>query len=681
MKTLIITEKPSVAGDFAAALGAIRKKGYYENDDTIIAYCIGHLLELYDPEDYRPEYKTWSLEALPIIPEKFRYKPKPNTTAQLNIMKRLLADQYERIIIATDAGREGELIARTVLAHAKVKDLSRARRFWSSEALTPEVIRKNLENLRPATDYEALYRAGLFRQLADWLTGYNLTRLLSIKMSATFPFGRVQTAVLTFLAHREAEINAFEPQSRYQLTVTAMKEDQRFGAYYIEEDADGLFPNRTKLDDIVSVLSKMPFPATVTDITTEEHSATPPQLYNLTALQQQANKEYGLTAEQTLAAAQALYETHKCLSYPRTPSRALPLSAGSLFSGIVQKITPDYPQYFYHAGPINLGNTRLFNDSRVHDHHALIVLDLPPAGLDKSQTQVYDLVVRSMAAVLAEPNRTATTTLTLSAFDKRFRAQATITKQLGWKAIYQKPTNTSEPSQQEDIPQNTALPPVTKNSTVLLSDPRIIDKPTQAPKPYTEARVLAIMEKNSLGTEATRAPIIQKLIRDQYCRRSQRTIRATGKALHLINAIEGLSTKSLANFASPEQTALWEDKLRTDPLGFFSEIKTFVQTSFRELKEVSIARYRSKALGSCPNCGAAIREGEKNYYCSRYREGCKFHLWKTIAHHRLTAEEIGALTSGKTTQPLKMRNRKGQPFTAALAYNKETLSVDFIYEN
>ncbi len=681
MKTLILTEKPSVAADFAAALGATRQTGYYAVGDTIIAYAIGHLLELCDPEDYDPAYRKWTLEALPIIPAKFRYKPRATTTAQLKILTRILEEPSDRLIIATDAGREGELIARTILAHAKVTDLSRAFRFWSSEALTPEVIKRNLTQLKPAKDYEALYRAGMFRQLADWITGYNMSRLLSLKMDATFPFGRVQTALLTLLVRRHRAIVGFLPRDRYQLSVTATTKDQlAFSAFYTDGGMT-LFPDRKALDELASDLARMPLPAIVQAVETKLIRTPPPQLYNLTTLQRQANKHLGLTADQTLAAAQNLYEAHKCLSYPRTPSRVLASSSVDLFTRIVDQLRPLFPDIFAPARPVDLRNRRIFDDAKLQDHHALIALAPPPDGLSTKERAVYDLVVKSMAVVLSPVSETEAKTVTLACVGRLFTATASRLVTPGWKAIYSQPKE-QEPQdrEDEDAPVTESIPPLSQGETVTITSPVIATKPTRPPKPHTEASALALMEKHNLGTEATRSGIIEKLIVDSYCIRRRRDLIPTDKAEHLIAAIESLDNPALSRFTTPEETELWENKLAADPATFYRDIKEFVQTNLLALKDIELARYQNRALGSCPLCGAPIRESAKSYYCSSYAQGCKFTIWKSIAHHTLTPADLQALLAGKPTKPVKLAKKTGEPFTACLVYNKATQTVAFVYE-
>jgi len=682
MKTIILTEKPSVAADFAAALGATRQIGYYAAGDTIIAYAIGHLLELCEPEDYDPSYKKWTLEALPIIPNKFRYKPRATTTAQLKILTKILEEPCDRLIIATDAGREGELIARTILAHAKLADYSKAYRFWSSEALTPEVIKRNLQHLKPAKDYEGLYRAGMFRQLADWITGYNMSRLLSLKMDATFPFGRVQTALLTLLVRRHREIVGFVPRDRYQLSVTAaIKDKLAFTAFYSDGEMT-LFPDRKALDELASDLARIPLPAIVQALETKLIRTPPPQLYNLTTLQREANKHLGLTAEQTLAAAQALYETHKCLSYPRTPSRVLASSSVDLFARIVDQLRPLFPDIFAPAGPVDARDRRIFDDAKLQDHHALIALAPPPDGLTTQERAVYDLVVKSMAAVLSPVSETETKTVTLSAIGRSFKATASRIVTPGWKAIYSQPKEQETQDREDDEdPITESIPPLSQGETVTITSPQVATKPTRPPKPHTEASALALMEKHNLGTEATRAGIIEKLIVDSYTIRRRRDLIPTDKAEHLIAAIESLDNPALSRFTTPEETELWENKLSQDPAAFYRDIKEFVQTNLFALKDIELARYQNRALGSCPLCGAPIRESAKSYYCSSYAQGCKFVIWKSIAHHTLTPADLQALLAGKPTKPVKLAKKTGEPFTARLVYNKQSQSIDFVYDN
>jgi len=676
MNTLILTEKPSVAGDFAKAFGATREKGYYVVGDTVITWCIGHLLELYEPEDYAPEYKKWALEALPIIPEKFRYKPKDKTKAQLAIIGRLLAQKPARIIVATDAGREGELIARTVLRHAGLTDFSQVLRFWSSEALTPEVIKRNVGELKPISAFDPLYQAGVARQFADWICGYNFTRLLSLKMDATFPFGRVQTAVLRFIAERDEQIRNFHPVDRFELSLTARKADKGFRVIFTEGKSS-LFPDRVRLDEISKRFAGVPVTGKVITCERNEKKESAPRLYNLSALQQDANKRLRLTASQTLAAAQSLYEKYKCLSYPRTPSRVLPRSAHALFSQAVHLLSTQFPAYFGASKMPEVSERRIFCDEELVDHHALIALAIPSSDLSPAEAAVYDLVVRSMAASISPVHRVAVTTVLVDSEGLLFRASGTTVIDPGWKAAYRGSKKVEDDEVSSDHDESQPLPDLKEGEKVLLSGPVVKAKPTKPPHAYTDAAILSAMEHHNLGTEATRAGILEKLLDGGYTEREKRQLRVTDKGIHLISGIDSLSDPVLSCFTTPEETSRWESELELHPVQFLNDLTRFIRSSFGALKEVELARYHKRTVGNCLICASPLAESRKSYYCTRAREGCSFIIWKEVASHTLTETEVRALLAGKSTHPVTLKDRSGKSFRARLVYSAKDNRVLF----
>jgi len=670
MNTLILTEKPSVAGDFAKAFGATREKGYYSVGDTVITWCIGHLLELYEPEDYAPEYRKWALSALPIIPDKFRYKPKDKTKAQLAIIGRLVAEHPAQIIVATDAGREGELIARTVLRHAGLHDFSNVKRFWSSEALTPEVIKRNVGELKPLSDFDALYQAGVARQFADWICGYNFTRLLSLKMDATFPFGRVQTAVLRFIAERDGQITNFEPVDRFELSLTARKGETGFKVIFTEGKLS-LFKDRGKLDEIGKLFAGDRSVGTVASCDQSEKKEPAPKLYNLSALQQDANRRLGLTASQTLDAAQSLYEKHKCLSYPRTPSRVLPRSAHALFTQAVDLLSKEFPAYFRAATVPEVNEKRVFCDEELVDHHALIALAIPPSDLSEAEAAVYDLVVRSMAASISPPHRVAVTAALIESGGLTFRASGTVVIDQGWKAVYRgSQAQEDDDGAPTDREESQTLPELSRGEEVSLAAPLVKVKPTKPPSPYTDAAILSAMEHHGLGTEATRAGILEKLLDGEYIMRQRRQLQVTDKGIHLISGIDSLSDPVLARFTTPLETSRWEAELQVNPVQFLKNLTRFIRTSFGSLKEVELARYHKHTIGNCLVCGSPLAESPKSYYCSRAKEGCSFIIWKEVFSHLLTETEVRALLSGNSTRPVTLKDRSGKSFRARLVYSR-----------
>ena len=414
LKTLILTEKPSVARDFASALGIRGKKeGYMEDSRYIITWAVGHLVELSAPEDYDPRWKTWRLETLPIIPEAFQYKPIPKTRKQLNVVRRLLdSSALDRVIIATDAGREGEVIARTILMAAGVVSEDRIMRFWTSQALTPAIVREGLARLRPAAEYDRLWNAGQARQIADWLVGMSCSRAATLisrssaqstkgaggkKKNDVFSVGRVQTAVLALIVDRKRVRETFVPEPFWILRACFVNEKGEWWGSWFHGDQRRLTSGGDAEKVAEKISGRM---GRVVSVKAQKKRQPPPLLYALTDLQQEANQKFGLSAKITLQTAQELYERKKCLSYPRTDARVLGSGNVDLTRTLVEKLSRAYPDLFAGVDPnlIGLSNRRVFNDGKLTDHHALIPLAPLPEGVAGSEKKVYDLVLKRFAA-------------------------------------------------------------------------------------------------------------------------------------------------------------------------------------------------------------------------------------------------------------------------------------------
>jgi DNA topoisomerase-3 len=399
LKTFILTEKPSVAMDFARGLGIRGKKdGYLENDRYIITWAVGHLVELFEPQDYKPAWKKWSFENLPVIPDTYKYKPIKKTAKQLKIIRRLLSEKnIAKIVVATDAGREGEVIARTVLSAARPGKMIQIYRFWTSQALTPAVVKSQMNSLKPASAYNRLWDAGRARQIADWLVGMNGSRAATIRLKDLFSIGRVQTAVLALLVERRNARDDFTPTPYWLVKATFSGEKGTWQGLWFHEGKSRL-TSREEAQKIVGGIENRQ--GVVTSSKKTKKSQPPPLLYSLTDLQQDANIRFGFSAKQTLEIAQGLYERKKCLSYPRTDSQVLGSKNVSMVQGLVEKLTKAYADVFSGIDPVLTGavNKRVFNDAKLTDHHALIPLAPLLGNCTEKERKIYELVLKRFGA-------------------------------------------------------------------------------------------------------------------------------------------------------------------------------------------------------------------------------------------------------------------------------------------
>ncbi|MDR0731030.1 MAG: DNA topoisomerase, partial [Treponema sp.] len=396
---LILTEKPSVAAAFAQALGVPKKNGCWENDEHCIVNALGHLLENYAPEDYDPALKKWALDSLPFIPDAIRFKPVENTRAQLAVVKNCFSRHKDApFLLATDAEREGELIGAEILEYAGFKNYESARRFWVSAALTNEVILEGIKHAKPLSDYASYKDQGYARQAADWLAGMNITRLISLKSGKTLHFGRVQTAVLAAVYDREKTIGGFTPEK--YIEVTAILETASPLPLKLRNPGNEEFPFRflpgdpllKELEEKKAAVSS----GEITKIEKEKKTVHPPRLFNLTALQKAADRKFSYSPEQSLSIAQSLYEKHKCLSYPRTPSTVMGDENVELVQSIFNRLSPLYTGFSNGADPalIRADNKRVFNSKELEDHHALIPLAPVPEDASTDEKNVFSLVLK-----------------------------------------------------------------------------------------------------------------------------------------------------------------------------------------------------------------------------------------------------------------------------------------------
>ena len=690
MKTLIITEKPSVAMDIGRVLGGFtRHDGYLENDDMIISWAVGHLVGLAMPQDYDPVLERWNLDTLPILPEQFRLKPNPSTVKQLRILRSLIdRDDVNRLINACDAGREGELIFRNIvqfLGCRKPHD-----RLWLSET-TPVAIRNAFANLRSSAEVENLSRAATARSQADWIVGINATRGYTTKHNEKLTVGRVQTPTLALIVNRDREIESFIPQDYWETEAEFNAGQQSYKGKWLRDKQDR-FNSRAEAEEIQSKFIPGS-PAQVTKVEQKEKTEQPPMLFNLTGLQKEGNKRFGFTAEQTLSIAQKLYEKH-LLTYPRTDSRHLTKAMSTTLSARLNALRrTELGTAVSSITNTNITSKRYVDDSRVGDHTAIVVTEVSPdlSALTADETKIYILVAKRMVGILLPPARIQQTSIVTSCQGEIFRTKGKVLLEEGWKSLY------TDDTEDDDTP---TLPALVEGQGVILESANILKKQTQPPKRYNEADLLSAMENagkqvedeelreamkgKGLGTPATRAAIIEKLISTGYITRQKKALVATDKGKILVDLVS-------PRLKDPEMTGEWEKKLIDIEQGkyhstlFLQEIKQFTQDVVDEIKaqEAATTSFTAReGTGVCPLCGKPVIENKKAYGCSGWKEGCKFTIWKQVAGKNISqAQARKIISKGKSDLIKGFKSKKGTEFDAYLELDSGSVVFKFPKQN
>ena len=690
----ILTEKPSVAKDIASALGGFmyNKAGFYvsKNRDCIVP-AAGHLLALFMPEDYDAKYEKWSLTNLPILPDTMRYKP---ITESANVLKKIKEcfKQFDAsdFILATDADREGELIGALILDYVRFKQYESARRFWVSEALTPEVVTAELKKTKPLSDYAALKKCGYARQHADWLIGINVTQLLTCSTGKFFSFGRVQTAVLGAIYLRDKNIAEFKSTPYFQYKMLVQKTvsndtENNFVMFLLNTDTTSNFSSsRAALLEAARSEAKEGAILTVESVTSEKKTENPPPLFNITGLQKYCSKRYQMIPKRTLEIAQELYEDLKCLSYPRTASNYLGDDNVTLFKSKYELLSSSYPDLAKGTVPekITVENKAIFNSKKIEGHHALIPLSPLPDSATEAQKNVYTAVLERFFAVIKKPYEYLQTEVWAKSEHCTFRATGKTVVQYGWQ---NKKTVSNDTENDE---QTSTLPELHEGETVRVTKGELLEKKTQPKKHFTHATVLAMMENPKaeasdrklagIGTPATRAGIIDELIRRQYIKEEKQYLLITEAGKFLIETV--LKIPALRNFISISTTTEWEQLLHDDPDSFLSGIKDFIKN---EIPKITIAQKwtapEKASLGLFPECKKGhILEGKLNYYCSEYKAGCKFTIWKELCGAKITPTDMQLLLGSKTTHKKKMKSKANKDFSARLIYRNK--KIEFIFK-
>lgn len=597
MKTLVIAEKPSVGRDIARVLKCGKNnQGALEGEKYVVTWALGHLVTLADPEAYDEKYKNWDMAVLPMMPEKFQLVVIKQTGKQYQTVKNhIYRKDIGDIVIATDAGREGELVARWILAKAGSR--KPIKRLWIS-SVTDKAIREGFAHLRDGRDYKNLYAAAEARAEADWLVGINGTRALTCKYNAQLSCGRVQTPTLAMIEAREKEIRAFKPEKYYGLTLTSdgivwTWQDQKsgssrtFGRERIQKIEEKVRGEKIKVDKVHKTTKK----------------TYAPGLYDLTELQRDANKRFGFSAKETLNIMQRLYENHKVLTYPRTDSRYIGKDVAETLKERLKACSVG--PYRKIAGKlINQTlkiNKSFVDDSKVSDHHAIIPTEqfVQLEHMTSDERKIYDLVVRRFIAVLYPPCEYEQTTLKASCAGEVFTAKGKIMKQPGWQEAYDE---FQEESGDEDIREQT-LPEIKEGSQIIISRTKVNEGQTKPPAYYNEATLLTAMEKGGLGTVATRADIIDKLFNTFLMEKKDKDIHVTSKGRQLLELVPD-------DLKTPELTASWEKKLLDISEGrlakdrFIQDIRGYTEEIVSEIRTAEgTFRHENLTNTKCPQCG------------------------------------------------------------------------------
>ncbi|HMV18206.1 MAG TPA: DNA topoisomerase III [Zoogloea sp.] len=701
-KHLIIAEKPSVAADIARAIGGFTKeKDYFESEHYVLSSAVGHLLELSVPAEFEVKRGKWSFAHLPVIPPHFALNPIEKTEDRLKLLTRLIKRKdVTGLINACDAGREGELIFSFIAQHAGTH--KPVQRLWL-QSMTPGAIRDGFAHLRSADDVAGLREAAVCRAESDWLIGINGTRAMTAFNSKTGGFhlttvGRVQTPTLAIVVEREEKIRAFRPTDYWELEARFGCQAGSYAGRWFDEgfrkpeegtplaehaSAYRLW-DKTRAEALRAKCQGQPGSVEEESKPTTQLS---PLLFDLTSLQREANGRFGFSARTTLQLAQALYEKHKVLTYPRTDARALPEDYVGQVKGILGGLPDAYAPFANEivkhgwAKP----NKRIFNNAKISDHFAIIPTGTPPKTLSEAEAKIYDLVTRRFLAVFYPAAEYRVTTRITRVAGEAFKTEGKVLVQPGWLAVYGKSAALAD--EDGGTPQLVAVTPGEQVSTDEVALKALVTKP---PARFNEATLLSAMEGagkmvddeelraamagRGLGTPATRAQIIENLIGETYILRDGKELVPTAKAFSLITLLRGLGTHELT---SPELTGEWEHKLAQMERGALSR-STFmehIQTMARDMVERA-KRYESDTVPGdfatlqtpCPKCGGVVKENYKKFAC----QGCDWSAWKIVAGRQFEIPEMETLLSTGRVGPLMgFRNKMGRLFNAEIRLNDD----------
>lgn len=661
---LVIAEKPSVAQSIAAVLGATqRKDGYLEGNEYLVSWCVGHLVELAQPESYEEAWKKWSYESLPIIPQEWQHEVKSDTKAQYQILKKLMHDdRVDAVVCATDAGREGELIFRLTYNMAGCR--KPMKRLWIS-SMEESAIRDGFHNLRPGSDYDKLYHSALCRQEADWLVGINGTRLFTVLYGGkALKVGRVQTPTLAMLVDRESKIMNFKKEAYYM-------------AHIIENGLDAVsehISDKTEAERIAGACENGQ--ALVTSVVKEEKWVAPPKLYDLTTLQRDANRLFGFTAKQTLEYTQSLYEK-KLVTYPRTDSQYLSDDMEGTAKNVIEAIFNSL--LFEQNIMFNPDIKRILNSKKVTDHHAIIptmeIIKQDLKAIPESEMKILSLCANRLLCATGEKHIYNSTKAVITCNNTVFKVSGKEVWKNGWKEFEDFFKNSYKTAEDKsDAEEKKKLPELREGMMIAVEQTKVSKHFTQPPKHYTEDSLLSAMERagaedmgdeverKGLGTPATRADIIEKLVKDGFVKREKKQMIPTEDGMKLITILPDV-------VKSPKLTADWENELTLVSKGevtaeqFMSGIEAMVTDLVKTYHSVSdeykamfgTGKGGQEVLGKCPKCGADVVRGKFGAYCTGK---CGMNVGKALGV-TLSDSQVKSLLQGKKILVKGLKGKKG----------------------
>ena len=663
---LVIAEKPSVARSIAEVIGAVENHdGYMEGNGYVVSWCVGHLVELAQPESYEEQWKKWTYESLPVKPEKWQYEVKPDTKAQYDVLFQLMhREDVSATICATDAGREGELIFRLVYEMAGCD--KPIKRLWIS-SMEETAIREGFENLQPGSDYDNLYHSALCRQEADWLVGINGTRLFTVLYGGkVLKVGRVQTPTLAMLVDREAKIMNFQKEKYYMAHILMDGMDA----------ATGRIDDKAKADEIAGACRDGQ--ALTTSVVKEEKAVMPPKLYDLTTLQRDANRLFGFTAKQTLEYTQSLYEK-KLATYPRTDSQFLSDDMGQTAQGVIEAV---YSSLMFEESKASRPDIkRILNSKKVTDHHAIIpTMEIAKAdltALPETERKILSLVANRLLCATGEKHLYETVKAEFSCGGHTFAVSGKSVTHNGWKSFEDAFKRSFKISgNQEEEKEEKKLPELSEGQTFDGVQTKVSEHFTSPPKHFTEDLLLSAMERagtedmgddverKGLGTPATRADIIEKLVKDGFVKREKKQIIPTEDGMKLITVLPDV-------VKSPKLTADWENALTLVAKGelpmedFMADIENMVSELIYTYHEVSDEQKKmfaqeQAALGVCPNCGGQVVKGKFGAYCVKK---CGMNVSRVMGA-ALTDAQVKDMLAGKKILLKGLKSKAGKSYDA-----------------
>lgn len=677
---LVVAEKPSVAKTIATVLGVTNSKnGYIENNDYIISWCVGHLVGLAMPEAYGQKYaeQPWKFENLPILPQNWSFVVKSATKNQYNVLKKLMSNNnVTEIICATDAGREGECIFRYV--YNQIGCTKPVKRLWTS-SLEESAIRKGFEELKDGKEYDNLFNAGLARAKADWLVGFNATRLFSVRYRTMISIGRVQTPTLAMIVDRNHKVTNFIKEKYYTV-------DLDCGKFIASSER---IDNEETANNLQSITNNQS--ATIKSVNKQIKSLNPPKLYDLTTLQREANRQFGYTAQQTLDYTQALYEEKLC-TYPRTDSQYITNDMENTALNLINCIYTVFPDYKAFEFEPNI--KRCINNAKVSDHHAILpteeICNVDLKALPEGEYNILSLLSLKLLCAVATSHKYESVSIELISKKHIFKATGKKILCNGWKEI--ESLVKKKPELQEK-----SLPDLTEGQVFETVISKVAEHFTSSPKQFTEDTLLKAMEtagnndydensdvdKKGLGTPATRAGIIENLVDRQYIAREKKNLIPTEKGIKLIECVPD-------EVKSPKMTAEWETKLQEIEKGLSSDTKfiegitDYINNLMSKYAVADTTHTFSKkweSVGICPKCGRQVIDYPKTYACESGKDGCGFNIWKTIAGKSISSAQAKKLLDKKKTDLIKgFTSKTGKSFDAYLKLNAEN-KVEFEFKN